>query len=417
MIGNKALVNKVMERIFKIYQVIVHSTENNRCSMKFIIYILKLKSINTRYKLMKNYLLLILFALFIDFQPLQAKDNHFLTVKTANFASVLKPHSDASAAIQENDIYFSEMYDKTEFDDRYNDLKHHFYLPLGFKSGEIKWSLYLEKYHLKDSIGEITEFSHDSIGAYINCDKNLVKFKLENHKENRKNGKSFFTFNIYNSNYDYTKLIGLFPELIAFKNYKFELTEFISSREFNKTYKKKMKYNDVRILYEKGDKEGTIELKTMNEFIQISFKVIRTNARGRDKIDTRFIRFFNKYQIYLNRKRYAFNAYVTSTWKGTKVDKDARFYRIKKLVFKRINLGLQDQRTWEKQPLEFNTISDIYSLADRINDIKFRDDMDVSTQIIHEGGLIVFIDEFGYIGNAGIRLNHRKRLLHDLHDG
>ncbi len=206
--------------------------------------------------------------------------------------------------LSQRTLSYSEYIDKTNFEDRYNNLKCINVLPENINNGTVEWNLSTSKRNFtKMKMRKNAKAQKDKIRA----DRNLVKILTRADITDKDQPKLFISFNLSRTNQSKSLMEYCFPELMAFDNFEFELEEYMKSTKFRELYKKNKVYNDIRIYYEPGDNYGIIELKSSSGFTELRFKTYRTSANGSVIKNISFIRQFRKYQRLLNIKARYFN--------------------------------------------------------------------------------------------------------------
>ena len=95
----------------------------------------------------------------------------------------------------------------------------------------------------------------------------------------------------------------LFPELKAFKNYVFKYTGSESRKTFTKNLIRKKKFNDIRIFYKPGAREGVVELKYQEGYVQLPFVVVDDKIKKpAHKQTAKFLKRFQKYERLLKKR-------------------------------------------------------------------------------------------------------------------
>lgn len=209
------------------------------------------------------------------------------------------------------------MKDKTPFAERYTDLTYNNVLS-NYVYDRVKVPhLSLRKQYANEyfSLGKL-----GGSGKFIKEGISQIRLKINYELTNNKLKKVFFyLFNPYNK--PNVNPIELFPELKPFDGFSFEYDGALTSKEFNKQFKKGKVYNDIRIFYENNEETALIELKTKTEFIQIRVKTILTNALGKTRPNKGFKRAYRKYLRLLNIKEIKFNQTINKTYsRGEKMD-------------------------------------------------------------------------------------------------
>lgn len=192
------------------------------------------------------------------------------------------------------------QFDSTSFNTRFNQGSHYYlndedeYNQMLYKGN--KWFTSLER-------DWSTEFNKDRKlkGYKIKKGKALVKISKVIPKKR-------------NNNRQYFKLLdkteeGLFSELKAFKNINFNvLIDTENKKALNDGYIKNKKYQDVRVIYNQGDLDCIIKLKSQN-----GYKILKANITDSDikknkiKQVAKFTKAYNKYIKMLNEKGKSFN--------------------------------------------------------------------------------------------------------------